>query len=101
MSVDPLVLGNVRKTIASFICDGETAVLVRALTDAQVEFADRTLRQYSPIVVDTIPLAAGPKVVHALSDRGPTTADNRESEPRRRGAVPSISDRPGREIAGD
>ena len=68
LSVDPLVWGNVRETFASFIRNGETAVLVRAVTDEEVEFATDTLRQYAPIALDTIPLVAGPALVRALSE---------------------------------
>jgi hypothetical protein len=71
LSVDPLVWGNVRETFVSSIRNGETAVLVRAVTNEQVEFAADTLRQYAPIGLDTIPLAAGPKVVRALSEAEP------------------------------
>jgi hypothetical protein len=71
LSVDPLVWGNVRETFASFIRNGETAVLVRALTDEQVEFAADTLRQYAPVGLDTIPLAAEPALVRALSQAEP------------------------------
>jgi hypothetical protein len=68
LSVDPLVWGNVRETFASFIRNGETAVLVRAVTDEQVEFAANTLRQYAPIALDTVPLVAGPALMRALSE---------------------------------
>jgi hypothetical protein len=71
LSVDPLVWGNVRETFASFIRNGETAVLVRAVTDEQVEFAAGTLRQYAPIGLDAIPLAAEPALVRALSEAEP------------------------------
>ena len=63
LSVDPLVWGNVRETFASFIRDGEIALLVRAGTDEQVEFATNILRQYASIGLDTIPLAAEPALV--------------------------------------
>ena len=66
LSVDPLVWGNVRETFASSIRNGETAVLVRVVTDEQVEFAADTLRQYAPIGLDTIPLAAEPELVRAF-----------------------------------
>jgi hypothetical protein len=68
LSVDPLVWGNVRETFASFIRNGETAVLVRSVTDEQVEFAANTLRQYAPIALDSIPLVARPALVRALSE---------------------------------
>ena len=71
LSVDPLVWGNVGETFATFIRNGETAVLVRAGTDEQVEFAADTLRQYAPTALDTIPLAAEPELVHALCETEP------------------------------
>lgn len=71
LSVDPLVWGKVRETFASFIRNGETAVLVRAVTDEQVEFAADTLRQYAPIGLDTIPLAPEPELVPAFSEAEP------------------------------
>ena len=71
LSVDPLVWGNVRETFASFIRNGDTAVLVRALTDEQVQFAADILRQYAPIALDTIPLAAEPELLRALSETEP------------------------------
>ena len=54
LSVDPLVLGNVRDTYAPYIRNGETVVLVRAANDADVEFATDTLRQYAPVKVETL-----------------------------------------------
>jgi hypothetical protein len=68
LSVDPLVWGNVRDTFANFIRNGETAVLVRATTDEQAEFAANILRQYSPVALDTIPIAAGPELLRASSE---------------------------------
>jgi hypothetical protein len=41
LEVDPLVFGNVQETFAPYIRNGETAVLVRAYSDAEVEFAAR------------------------------------------------------------
>jgi hypothetical protein len=71
LSVDPLVWGNVRETFANFIRNGETAVLVRVASEERVEFAADTLRQYAPIALDTIPLAAEPGLVRALSKAEP------------------------------
>jgi hypothetical protein len=59
LSVDPLVLGNVRETFAQFIRDGETAVLVQAVTDQEVELAAGVLRLYAPIAVEVVPLPEG------------------------------------------
>jgi hypothetical protein len=61
LSVDPLIFGSVRDTFAKFIRNGETVVSVRAVTDEAVEFAAETLRQYSPIAVELVPLSTRPK----------------------------------------
>lgn len=61
LEVDPLVVGNIRQTFASFIRNGETAVFVRAMTDEQVEMAADVLQQYVPIAVETVPLSEGPQ----------------------------------------
>lgn len=61
LEVDPLVLGNIRQSFASFIRNGETAVFVRAVTDEQIEMATDVLRQYVPIAVETAPLSEGPQ----------------------------------------
>jgi hypothetical protein len=61
LSVDPLVLGNVRDSFARFIRNGETAVFVRALTDEQVESATDTLKQYVPITIDVVTTTDAPE----------------------------------------
>ena len=54
LSVDPLILGNVRETYAPFIRNGETAVFVRAHSEAEVDLAVDTIRQYSPIKIKVV-----------------------------------------------
>ena len=49
LSVDPLVLGNVRETFAPHIRNGETAVFVRADSEDDVALAAGTIRQYAPM----------------------------------------------------
>ncbi|MBV8521409.1 MAG: hypothetical protein JOY71_04650, partial [Acetobacteraceae bacterium] len=73
LAVDPLVWGNVRDTFATFIRNGETAVLVRAATDEQVKFAADTLRQFTPIALDIVPLGAEPELVRILPEAEPST----------------------------
>ncbi|MGE3282137.1 MAG: hypothetical protein AB7O13_14130 [Alphaproteobacteria bacterium] len=51
LAVDPLVVGNARDTFAPFIRNGETAVFVRAHSEADVELAAGTIRQYAPVRV--------------------------------------------------
>jgi hypothetical protein len=62
LSVDPLVLGDVQKTFARFIRNGETAVLVHAANDQDVELAASTLRQYAPLAVAVLELPPNPLV---------------------------------------
>jgi hypothetical protein len=54
MSVDPLILGDVEKNYAHHIRNGETAVLVRAETDADVQFAFDVMALYAPIAVEVL-----------------------------------------------
>jgi hypothetical protein len=61
LSLDPLVLGNIRNSFAGYIRNGETAVFVRALSDEQVEFAADTLKQYNPITIEVVPLSTEPR----------------------------------------
>jgi hypothetical protein len=61
LEVDPLVVGNARETFARFIRDGETAVFVRVLGDAGVEFAGDVLRLYLPMAIEVVPLTEGPE----------------------------------------
>jgi hypothetical protein len=61
LEVDPLVIGNARESFVRFIHNGETAVFVRALDDAQVEFATDVLKLYLPIAIEVVLLAEGPE----------------------------------------
>jgi hypothetical protein len=67
--VDPLIFGNVRETFAKFIRNGEAVVSVRAVTEEEVEFAAETLRQYSPIAIELVPLSTGSEFAPLSSDR--------------------------------
>jgi hypothetical protein len=54
LSVDPLILGDVEKTFARFIKNGETALIVSAATDIDVEFVTDILTLYDPLSVEVI-----------------------------------------------
>ncbi|HZK89349.1 MAG TPA: hypothetical protein VFC56_04300 [Stellaceae bacterium] len=54
LSVDPLILGDVEKSFAHYIRNGETAVLVRAETDADIQFATDVMALYSPIALEVL-----------------------------------------------
>jgi hypothetical protein len=54
MSVDPLILGDVEKNYAHYIRNGETAVLVRAETEADVQFAIDVMALYDPLAVEIL-----------------------------------------------
>lgn len=55
LEVDPLVLGDVRETFAPYIRNGETAVLVRAATEVEVDAIIDTMRQYAPLQITVTP----------------------------------------------
>ena len=54
LSVDPLILGDVERTFARFVRNGETVVLVRVADEAAAEAAVNTLRQYAPVAVEVL-----------------------------------------------
>lgn len=54
LDADPLVVGNVRETYASFLKNGETVVLVRAETPDDALTAADVLRLFLPLAVDII-----------------------------------------------
>jgi hypothetical protein len=51
LSIDPLLLGDVRRTFVDHIRNGETVVLVAAGSVVESDFAENTLNQYSPIAI--------------------------------------------------
>jgi hypothetical protein len=57
LPVDPLVVRDVRNHFGDFIRNGETAVFVRAHSEAEVDLAVATIRQYAPIRIRVV--AAG------------------------------------------
>jgi hypothetical protein len=54
LDADPLVLGNVRETFARFIRNGETAVLVRAETDEEAQFATDVMALFTPLAIERL-----------------------------------------------
>lgn len=62
LSVDPLVLGDVRHTFAPYISNGETAVFVAAVNEADIEQAVDTMRQYAPIQIKIVEADEGQAV---------------------------------------
>jgi hypothetical protein len=54
LAVSPLVLGDVENTFARFIKNGETALIVSAETDIDVEFVTDILTLYDPLAVEVI-----------------------------------------------
>jgi hypothetical protein len=66
LSVDPLVVGNVRESYAPFIHNGETAVFVRAHSEVEVDLAVNTIRQYAPIKVKVVTPSEGQPLDHDI-----------------------------------
>ena len=54
LAVDPLILGDVEKTFARFIKNGETAVIVNAATAVDVEFATDIMALYDPLSIEVL-----------------------------------------------
>ena len=54
LSVSPLILGDVERTFARFIKNGETAVIVSAPTAVDVEFVTDILSLYDPLAIELI-----------------------------------------------
>jgi hypothetical protein len=54
LSVNPLILGDVEKTFANFIKNGETAVLVEAPTLDDAQFATDIMTLYDPLAIETL-----------------------------------------------
>jgi hypothetical protein len=49
LSIDPLVLGDVRRKFVDYLRNGETIVFVGAESPNESDFAQSTLAQYGPI----------------------------------------------------
>ena len=62
LSVSPLILGDVETTFARFIKNGETAVIVSAETEVDVEFVTDILTLYDPLAIEILV----PRAVRAL-----------------------------------
>lgn len=54
LSVDPMVWGDVQRTFAEFVKNGETAVIVEAPTPADAEFATDVMKLYDPLGIELL-----------------------------------------------
>ena len=52
LSVSPLVFGDVETTFAQYIKNGETAVIVSAVTADDIEFATDVMRLFDPLAIE-------------------------------------------------
>ena len=66
LSVDPLMLGNVRDTFAPFVRNGETAIFVRAHSEEGVDLAVDTIRQYAPVKIKVVAPGEGQPLDHDI-----------------------------------
>jgi hypothetical protein len=64
LSVDPLLVGKVRESFAPFIRNGETAVFVRAHSEAEIDLAVDTVRQYAPLRIRVVSADEGTPIGH-------------------------------------
>lgn len=61
LEVDPLIWGDVSRSFAPQIHNGETAVLVEVASPEEAEFATGVLRLFNPIAIDNIPVRGRPE----------------------------------------
>ena len=66
LSIDPLIVGNVRETYAPFIRNGETAIFVRAHSEEEIDLAVGTIRQYAPIKIKVVTPTEGQPLDHDI-----------------------------------
>ena len=66
LEVDPFIVGDVRESYAPYIRNGETAVFVRAHSEAEVDLAVDTIRQYSPIKIKVVTPTEGQPLDHDI-----------------------------------
>lgn len=64
LSVDPLIIGDVRETFAPYIRNGETAVFVRTHSEDAVDAAVDTIRQYAPLRIKVVSANDGAPIGH-------------------------------------
>lgn len=64
LEVDPLVLGDVRRTYAPYIKNGETAIFVRTRTADEVELAVAVIRLYAPVKIRLVEGGDGAALGH-------------------------------------
>jgi hypothetical protein len=64
LEADPLVVGDVRRTYAPFIHNGETAIFVRAHSEDEIDMAVATIRQYAPIKIRVVSAEEGSALGH-------------------------------------
>jgi hypothetical protein len=62
LAVDPLVIGNTSESFAPYVRNGETALFVRTHSEADIELAAGTIRQYAPIRVQAVWIENGAAV---------------------------------------
>ena len=66
LSVDPLVLGDVRETYAPLISNGETALFVKAASEPEVDFAAAIIKLYAPIRIRVVAAGEGAPISRDL-----------------------------------
>jgi hypothetical protein len=54
---DPMVWGDVQRTVSPLTHNGETAVFVQAVDDGEAVAAVDILKIYDPVAIETMPLA--------------------------------------------
>jgi hypothetical protein len=66
LAVDPLIIGDVRESYAPFIRNGETALFVRALSEADIDFAADIIKLYAPLRIRVVAAGEGAPISREL-----------------------------------
>lgn len=59
LSIDPLIIGDVRDSYASYIRNGETAVFVNTHSEEEAALAAETLKLYAPLRIRVVEAREG------------------------------------------
>jgi hypothetical protein len=54
LSLDPMVLGDVRHKFVDHIRNGETLAIIGAESTAEIKFAEETMSLYGPIAIEVL-----------------------------------------------
>lgn len=66
LSVDPMIIGDVRETYAPLVSNGETALFVKAPSEADIDFAVDIIKLYAPMRIRIAAVGEGAPISRDL-----------------------------------